>query len=178
MFAKLQPAYPIRAVSRSRPSLSSLPPASGPQVLLLSKRQAPINQAESTLLKMFFLNNLKPFEINTFEKQGRGSPLWLTDCFKKVYFTCGSLFNHLREPHFATLLFSTLCRKGGYPLFNPPLLLRAFRAPAALRDKLALFPIFHFHFSIFRSFLPLLGCTSLFALCETRREPHNRPGRN
>src|SRR5260370_4906347 len=58
--------------------------ASGPQVLLLSKLKAPINHAESTLLQVFFLKNLKPFGINTFEKQGEGSPLWLTSCYKKV----------------------------------------------------------------------------------------------
>src|SRR5260370_29361501 len=58
--------------------------ASGPQVLLLSKLKAPINHAESTLLQVFFLKNLKPFGINTYEKQGEGSPLWLTNCSKKV----------------------------------------------------------------------------------------------
>src|SRR5713101_1208317 len=58
--------------------------ASGPQVLLLSKLKAPINHAESTLLQVFFLKNLKPFGINTYEKQGEGSPLWLTNCYKKV----------------------------------------------------------------------------------------------
>ena len=46
--------------------------ASGPQVLLLSKFKAPINHAESTLLQVFFLKNLKSFGINTFEKQGEG----------------------------------------------------------------------------------------------------------
>src|SRR5882724_1640283 len=47
-------------------------PASGPQVLLLSKFQAPINHAESTLLQVFFLKNLKPFGITTFRKTGQG----------------------------------------------------------------------------------------------------------
>src|SRR5882724_10547713 len=64
-----------------------LPPparASGSQVLLLSKLKAPLNHAESTLLQVFFLKNLKPFGINTYEKQGEGSPLWLTNCSKKV----------------------------------------------------------------------------------------------
>jgi hypothetical protein len=32
----------------------------------------PDKHAESTLLKVFSLKNLKPFAINTFEKQGRG----------------------------------------------------------------------------------------------------------
>src|SRR6266481_177369 len=58
--------------------------ASGPQVLLLSKLKAPINHAESTLLQVFFLKNLKPFGINTYEKQREGSPLWLTNCSKRV----------------------------------------------------------------------------------------------
>src|SRR5713101_8806573 len=58
--------------------------ASGPQVLLLSKLKAPINHAESTLLQVFFLKNLKPFGMNTCEKQGEGSPLWLTNCSKQV----------------------------------------------------------------------------------------------
>ena len=58
--------------------------ASGPKVLLLSKLKAPINRAESTLLQVFFLKNLKPFGINTYEKQGEGSPLWLTNCSKRV----------------------------------------------------------------------------------------------
>ena len=55
------------------------------QVLLLSKLQAPINRAESTLSKVFILKPLKvPLESITFEKPGRGSPLWLTNCSKKV----------------------------------------------------------------------------------------------
>ena len=43
--------------------------------LLLSKLKSPVNHTESTLLKVFFLKNLKPFEINTFEKTGRGVPI-------------------------------------------------------------------------------------------------------
>jgi hypothetical protein len=60
-------------------------PASGPQVLLLSKLKAPINYAESTLLQVLILKELKvPLESITFEKQGEGSPLWLTNCSKRV----------------------------------------------------------------------------------------------
>src|SRR5258708_33353578 len=59
--------------------------ASGPQLLLFCKLRCPINHAESTLLQVFFLKNLKPFGINTYEKQGEGSPSWLTNCSKKVY---------------------------------------------------------------------------------------------
>jgi hypothetical protein len=52
---------------------------SGPQVLLLSKFKAPINLAESTLLQVLILKQLKvPLESITFEKQGGGAPLWLT----------------------------------------------------------------------------------------------------
>jgi hypothetical protein len=59
-------------------------PASGPQMLLLYKLRCPINHAESTLLQVFILNNLKPIGINTYEKQGEGSSLWLTNCSKRV----------------------------------------------------------------------------------------------
>jgi hypothetical protein len=52
------------------PPSASLP--SGPQLLLLYKLRCPINHAESTLPQVFFLENLKPFGINTFEKQGEG----------------------------------------------------------------------------------------------------------
>src|SRR5229473_7623330 len=61
------------------PSLSSIP-----RQLLLHKLASPITHLESTLLQVFFLKNLKPFGINTYEKQGEGSPLWLTNCSKKV----------------------------------------------------------------------------------------------
>src|SRR5882762_3744655 len=47
-------------------------PASGPQVLLLSKLKGRLNHAESTLLQVFFLKNLKPFGITTFRKTGEG----------------------------------------------------------------------------------------------------------
>src|SRR5216684_424390 len=59
--------------------------ASGPQVLLLSKLKAQLNHPESTLLQVLILKQLKvPLESITFEKQGEGSPLWLTSCSKKV----------------------------------------------------------------------------------------------
>src|SRR5258708_9403762 len=59
--------------------------ASGPQVLLLSKLKAQLNHPESTLLQVLILKQLKvPLESITFEKQGEGSPLWLTNCSKKV----------------------------------------------------------------------------------------------
>jgi hypothetical protein len=55
-----------------------------PQQLLLYKHVHLITNLESTLLPVFILKNLKPFELNTFEKQGGGWPLWLTNCSKKV----------------------------------------------------------------------------------------------
>src|SRR5437879_13911985 len=59
--------------------------ASDPHVLILSKLKAPINHAESTLLQVLILKQLKvPLESITFEKQGEGSPLWLTNRHKKV----------------------------------------------------------------------------------------------
>src|SRR5260221_14210864 len=65
--------------------LSSPPPVSGPQLLLLSKLKAPLNHAESTLLQVLILKQLKvPLESITFEKPGEGSPLWLINCCKTV----------------------------------------------------------------------------------------------
>ena len=53
--------------------IASPSPASGPQVLLLIKLKAPINHAESTLLQVLILKQLKvPVESITFEKQGEG----------------------------------------------------------------------------------------------------------
>src|SRR6266403_3508244 len=43
-----------------------------PQVLLLSKLKAPISHAESTLLQVFFLKNLKYFESTLMKNRGRG----------------------------------------------------------------------------------------------------------
>src|SRR6266403_2444671 len=65
--------------------LPSPPPASSPQLLLLSKLKAQLNHAESTLLQVLILKQLKvPLESITFEKPGEGSPLWLTNCCKTV----------------------------------------------------------------------------------------------
>src|SRR6267154_720488 len=83
-------------------------PASGPQVLLLSKLKAQLNHAESTLLQVFFLKNLKPFAINTFEKPGEGSPLWLTNCSKRV--SAGG-FAGIPTSHLPYTLPSSVSRK-------------------------------------------------------------------
>src|SRR6267154_1786449 len=65
--------------------LPSPPPASSPQLLLLSKLKSQLNHAESTLLQVLILKQLKvPLESITFEKPGEGSPLWLTNCSKRV----------------------------------------------------------------------------------------------
>src|SRR5713226_5329683 len=48
------------------------PLPSSPQQLLLYKLASPLTHLESTLLQVFFLKNLKPFGINTYEKQGEG----------------------------------------------------------------------------------------------------------
>ncbi len=63
-------------------SPSSFP--TDPQQLLFYKYQPPITSLESTLLQVFILENLKPFEINTYKKQGEGWSLWLIKCSKKV----------------------------------------------------------------------------------------------
>jgi len=103
--------------------LPSPAPGSGPQVLLLSKLKAPINHAESTLLKVFFLKNLKPFAINTFEKQGGGPPLWLTNCYRSIS-PCGLVAPIYRYVAPTYLLYLPLLRKhpgggGILPVLEP-----------------------------------------------------------
>jgi hypothetical protein len=79
---------PRSITSLARRSSADLPPpslASGSQRLLLCKLKRPINHAESTLLQVLILKQLKvPLESITFEKPGEGSPLWLTNCSKQV----------------------------------------------------------------------------------------------
>jgi hypothetical protein len=64
--------------------LPSPPPTSGLRKLLFYKIKHPTNRLESTLLQVLILDNLKPFGINTFEKQGEGCQLWLTKYYKMV----------------------------------------------------------------------------------------------
>jgi hypothetical protein len=97
------------------------PPTSGSRKLLFCKPSHPRNRLESTLLQVFILENLKLFGINTYEKQGEGCTLWLTNCYKKVS-------------------LAAVCPPAGQP---------------------SLF-VAHFHFPIFRSFLPL---------CASARQP-------
>src|SRR5882724_6700525 len=66
---------------------------------------------ESTLLQVFILSNLKPFGINTYEKQGRGYRLWLTKCSKVV--SSSILRTHFQVPYPATPLFATLTKTAG-----------------------------------------------------------------
>src|SRR5882762_9918344 len=66
---------------------------------------------KSTLLQVFILRNLKPFGINTYEKQGRGYRLWLTKCSKVV--SSSILRTHFQVPYPATSLFATLTKTAG-----------------------------------------------------------------
>jgi hypothetical protein len=104
--------------------LPSPPPTSGSPKLLFYKINYPINRLESTLLQVFILGDLKPFGINTYEKQGEGCQLWLTKYYKKVSLAADCL-------------------------------------PARQASLSVGFP--HFHFSIFRSFLPLWASAPLRA---------------
>jgi hypothetical protein len=124
--------------------LPSPPLAPGPQVLLLSKLKVPINRAESTLLQVFILNNLKPIGINTYEKHGEGSPLWLTNCSKRVP---ARRFSGIPTFHLSHTLPSSVSRKSCichsyentrgvgvfFPFRNPPTgPIRARRSPTSL----------------------------------------------
>src|SRR5229473_4854668 len=61
-------------VNSTPPTILTSPPSlpSGPHQLLLCKFASPITHLKSTLLQVFILRNLKPFGINTYEKQGEG----------------------------------------------------------------------------------------------------------
>jgi len=90
-FCTVRPAFAsqrldLQTFQRSDvPFPPSPPPASSPQLLLLSKLKSQLNHAESTLLQVLILKQLKvPLESITFEKPGEGSPLWLTNCSKRV----------------------------------------------------------------------------------------------
>ena len=86
-------------------------------VLLFSKLKAPINHAESTVLEVFFLKQLKvPLKSTLFTKQGGGSPLWLTNCSTKVYFVPRALFSTTYgNPIFQLLSFQFHAGMGGVP---------------------------------------------------------------
>src|SRR5260370_39559468 len=61
-----------RPTSLTPPSAPSPSLPGIPRQLLFYKLVPPITHLESTLLQVFFLKNLKPFGINTYEKQGEG----------------------------------------------------------------------------------------------------------
>jgi hypothetical protein len=114
-----------------------LPPsslASGPQLLLLCKFRCSINHTESTLLQVFFLKNLKAFEFNTYEKQGEGSPLWSTNCSKKV-----SPAAHCVPAHQASLSVDFT----HFQLFHLPLFPSALRPRASARQL-----VFHLPYTL------------------------------
>ena len=102
--------------------------ASGPQLLLLTKLRAPLNHAESTLLQVLILKQLKvPLESITFEKQGRGvvtmvnhlletsHPLSSSALRPRVSVADSSsiLRTHFQVPYPATPLFATLTKTPG-----------------------------------------------------------------
>src|SRR5258707_9204306 len=80
------------------------------QLLLYNSRPLGTH-LKSTLLQVFILRNLKPFGINTYEKQGRGYRLWLTKCSKVV--SSSILRTHFQVPYPATSSFATLTKTAG-----------------------------------------------------------------
>src|SRR5260370_7944135 len=82
-----------------------------PRQLLFYDPRPPRTHLKSTLLQVFILENLKPFGINTYEKQGRGYRLWLTDCSKVV--SSSILRTHFQVPYPAIPLFVTLTKTAG-----------------------------------------------------------------
>jgi hypothetical protein len=113
--------------------------ASSPRLLSFYKLKAQINHAKSTLLKVFFLKRLKPLEINTFEKQRGGSPLWLTNCCKKVYFAPRALFSTTYgNPILQLFSFQFYAGMGGTP---PSRLQRSSVATFRLSDDVRVYPL-------------------------------------
>src|SRR5258708_40233968 len=82
-----------------------------PRQLLFYDPRPPGTHLKSTLLQVFILGNLKPFGINTYEKQGRGYRLWLAKCSKVV--SSSILRTHFQVPYPATSLFATLTKTAG-----------------------------------------------------------------
>src|SRR5229473_5156168 len=79
--------------------------------LLFYNSRPPRTHSKSTLLQVFILENLKPFGINTYEKQGRGYRLWLTKCSKVV--SSSILRTHFQVPYPAIPLFVILTKTAG-----------------------------------------------------------------
>ena len=99
----------------ARRAVLPLPPQiSGSRKLLFYTSDDRRNRLESTLLQVFILGDLKPFEINTYEKLGEGCQLWLTKCYKKVSHAAESLspFSTFTLP-FSVLSFHTLAHSFG-----------------------------------------------------------------
>jgi hypothetical protein len=123
------------------------PPAtSGLRKLLFCKSHDPSNRLESTLLQVFIPENLKPFGINTYEKQGEGCQLWLTKYYTEVsvaanflalhqaflpvafcpfsiftfpFSTLSSIFRTLFQvPYLPSPLFATLTKTAGVCTYN------------------------------------------------------------
>src|SRR5216684_4202068 len=98
---------------RSRRAVPFLIPtiALYPRQLLFYDPRPLRTHLKSTLLQVFILENLKPFGINTYEKQGRGYRLWLTKCSKVV--SSSILRTHFQVPYPATPLLATLTKTAG-----------------------------------------------------------------
>src|SRR5713226_3687158 len=79
--------------------------------LLFYNSRPPRTHLKSTLLQVFIRENLKPFGINTYEKQGRGYRLWLTKYSKVV--SSSILRTHFQVPYPATPLLATLTKTAG-----------------------------------------------------------------
>src|SRR5229473_3594169 len=104
------------------PSLSSIP-----RQLLLHKLASPITHLESTLLQVFFLKNLKPFGINTYEKQGEGWVIMVNHLLETSHPLSSSalrlcvsaaspssiLRTHSQVPYPLSPLFATLTKTAG-----------------------------------------------------------------
>jgi hypothetical protein len=85
---------------------------SGPRLLPLYKLQAPINHAESTLLQVLILKQLKvPLESIAFEKQGGGYPIMVNQVLETSHPLSLPNVQTLRRSDVQTV-FITLSKEG------------------------------------------------------------------
>ncbi len=132
------------------PSLSSIP-----RQLLLHKLASPITHLESTLLQVFFLKNLKPFGINTYEKQGEGWVIMVNHLLETSHPLSSSalrlcvsaaspssiLRTHFQVPYPVSPLLATLTKTPGCGGILPiselaPLPIQSFKVAALFRTSL------------------------------------------
>jgi hypothetical protein len=135
---------------RSRRAVPFLTPtmAHYPKQLLLYDPRPPRTHLKSTLLEVFILKPLKvPLKSPLLQNRGGGYRLWLTKFYKKVHFAPWALFSTTYgNPILQLSSFQSYAGMGGTP---PSSLLPI--SELSLRNRRTLSPIFHFHFSIFRS---------------------------